>query len=383
MDIIQTKVVVALLFGIIRFVSGILPMYIFSWFKIEKEVNGKKVIDEKRRNLLDFGVVLVQSFGGGVLFATCFLHMMPEVYYSVEELKHFGVLKRNYPYSQLVISTGFFTVYFIEEIGQWIVTLIPKEPWAMPSSRSSRTSSTMRITPKDNKVKPEIINTRNNISMFVDEDEKKEKDVKDFEDDLSVDVAVDEEVQTEDEKCRKMSLTDQTDFEKEKELELLMEKKVPTQQQLLRCIFIVLALSFHAVLEGLAIGLQHSTANIWYLFTAVSIHSATILFCVSLEIYLSGSKQKIILINTVILSLGSPIGVLIGLTVSLTTDMHTQAKSLAVVHLEGLSAGTILYITFFEVLSREKERRMCRVKRAIFIIGGFVMMAGLECLKVS
>lgn len=72
-----------------------------------------------------------------------------------------------------------------------------------------------------------------------------------------------------------------------------------------------------------------------------------------------------------------------GITISLTTEMHTSAKSFAIVFLEGLSAGTILYITFFEVLSREKERRVYILKRAVCLGIGFSLMAGLECIKIE
>jgi hypothetical protein len=62
--------------------------------------------------------------------------------------------------------------------------------------------------------------------------------------------------------------------------------------------------------------------------------------------------------------------------------MNTQAKSTAVVLLEGLSAGTILYITFFEVLNREKERRAYTFRRAVCILGGFGLMAVLQCAEM-
>lgn len=167
------------------------------------------------------------------------------------------------------------------------------------------------------------------------------------------------------------------------EMEQLLERDVNSRRQILRCIIVVLALSLHAAFEGLAIGLQHSTSNIWYLFIAVSVHSATILFCMGLELLTANTNHNLIMIQMGIFSMPSPLGVMLGLALSLTTDMHTKAKSLTVVLLEGISAGTILYITFFEVLKREKERKTKRLIRGICIATGFTCMGLLELAKVK
>lgn len=364
MDIIGTKVVVAILFGLIRFAFGILPIQVCSWLTIESEDLGKRVITKSRRRILDYGIAKMQSFGGGVLFATCLLHMMPEVYYSVEELRRFDILRGDYPYSQLVVSLGFFLIYFLEELSHWIISRTPQEPCKLTEKPGA--SSTVAII--------------SNGTKSVNKPQTEQKDETNFQENLSTEIIIDEETQTENTKNLEKN---EMDFDEElnSELENIIEKEVKTKQQVIRCIFIVLALSFHAIFEGLAIGLQHSESNIWYLFTAVSIHSATILFCIGLEIFLAGTKTRTIIFHMFFLAITSPIGVILGLVVSLTADADSSIKSFAVVFLEGLSTGTILYITFFEVLIREKERRACRVKRAIYIGAGFALMAVLECIK--
>ncbi|KAK5647452.1 hypothetical protein RI129_002344 [Pyrocoelia pectoralis] len=361
MDIVYTKVIVAILFGIIRFLFGIFPIYLCMWLKISGNVeHGKRVVNKSKRQKLDCSVVLVQSFGGGVLFATCFLHMIPEVNYSVEELKAYGELKNDYPYAQLVVSAGFFLIYFVEELSQFLLSKVPKEPCTkrIPSHRTSTSS----VISNQNKIVPEQENGKN------------ENGIKDNKN-------VDEEIQTEANVNAAVEL--ELNPEINAELEEIIEEKNKTKQQIFRCILIVLALSFHAIFEGLAIGLQNSITNIWYLFTAVSIHSATILFCIGLEIFLAGTRPGTILIHMFFLAITSPVGVVLGITISLTTELHTSAKSFAVVLLEGLSAGTILYITFFEVLNREKERRVYILIRAAFLGAGFSLMAGLECIRIE
>ena len=48
----------------------------------------------------------------------------------------------------------------------------------------------------------------------------------------------------------------------------------------LRDFFTVLALSFHAVFEGLAVGLEESSPDVWTMFGAIATHKFIITFCV-------------------------------------------------------------------------------------------------------
>ena len=52
----------------------------------------------------------------------------------------------------------------------------------------------------------------------------------------------------------------------------------------LREFFTVLALSLHAVFEGLAVGLEDTTAGVWTLFAAIASHKFVISFCMGVEL---------------------------------------------------------------------------------------------------
>lgn len=81
MDLTASKIVVGVLFGLIRFLAGTLPIKIYNYLiKRERPQTGSKFINAKREQQITCRFALFQSFGGGVLFATCMLHMMPEVY---------------------------------------------------------------------------------------------------------------------------------------------------------------------------------------------------------------------------------------------------------------------------------------------------------------
>lgn len=124
MDLTSTKICVGILFGFWRFFWGILPVkldrYLRKWE--EASSDSKTFINEKRHQQVTCYVALTQSFGGGVLFATCFLHMMKELFISVEEIKAKWELSNNeYPISQVIIAFGFFSIYFLEEFTHWMV----------------------------------------------------------------------------------------------------------------------------------------------------------------------------------------------------------------------------------------------------------------------
>jgi ZIP Zinc transporter. len=64
-------------------------------------------------NQVDITVSLCLSLGGGVLLATCFIHMIPEVRHSIET--HSAHSSHHFPFTELLVCIGFFIVYIVEE----------------------------------------------------------------------------------------------------------------------------------------------------------------------------------------------------------------------------------------------------------------------------
>lgn len=57
-----------------------------------------------------------------------------------------------------------------------------------------------------------------------------------------------------------------------------------TFQSALRGFFIILALSLHAIFEGIAMGLGQKASVVWYLCFAIAAHKFIIVFCVGLQV---------------------------------------------------------------------------------------------------
>merc|ERR1719410_2482238 len=88
-----------------------------------------------------------------------------------------------------------------------------------------------------------------------------------------------------------------------------------------------------------------------------------------------------LIVYMIILSLNTPIGILIGIIVTLHKESEDSGSHvLAIGVLQGLAAGTLLYITFFEVLARDKLTKygMSGLAGALAVILGFAFMGGME-----
>lgn len=148
----------------------------------------------------------------------------------------------------------------------------------------------------------------------------------------------------------------------------------------LRNFLIVLALSIHSVFEGMAIGLQLNNSDVWKLFVAISIHACAILFCIGTEMISVGTKKLQILFYMITLALVTPLGIIIGMIVTEYVNGQSGVQTLVIGVLQGLAGGTLLYITFYEVLDKEKLSKlgMTGLSGCFLLILGFAIMAGLE-----
>ena len=143
-----------------------------------------------------------------------------------------------------------------------------------------------------------------------------------------------------------------------------------------------LALSVHSLFEGMAIGLEEENSGVWKLTLAITIHAIPIVFCVGTDMLTSGVKKMKLIIYIIVLSLNTPIGILIGIIVTIhkgDTD-ESGGHVLLIGILQGLAAGTLLYITFFEVLARDKLTKygMSGLAGALAVMLGFALMGGME-----
>ena len=152
-----------------------------------------------------------------------------------------------------------------------------------------------------------------------------------------------------------------------------MDQKSYHAHATVRGLMLLIALSFHSVFEGLAIGLQKEMAEFISLFLAVIAHKAVMAFSLGMTLAQSALTAKQYLASLLIFSLASPIGIGIGM---LVVDMdQSLAADVANAILQGIACGTFLYVTFFEVLPHEFNQQSTNSYMKLFFL-----LLGFTCI---
>jgi len=142
----------------------------------------------------------------------------------------------------------------------------------------------------------------------------------------------------------------------------------------MRSMILVLALSLHHLFEGLTIGLQKSITLLVTLVIAIMCHEAIISFSVGLNFVKCKYSLKKHLVTTLLVSLIMPIGEAIGIVMS-EIGSESDALELASGVLQAFSAGTFLFVTFFEIFQEEISPHDTSMGKVTSAFIGFIVMA--------
>lgn len=319
------------LLGAIKLGSGLAPILL------------AKILKTKNQWILKKFIGSVLCFGGGVLLSTVFIHLLSEVRQSLEDAVSHGEFSEDthFPFAELLICAGFLLIHLIEAI---VHKCFGDSHSPFPQPEESLVTSS-----GDAGVKIPRVGL---VNRGFDSDDLPSKH--------------NAQLQTE-----FISTSSGKTKSKGKENGIIVS---------VRSFLVVLALSVHSIFEGMAIGLEETKSGVWSLFLAIAIHSTAIVFCIGTEMLSSGLKKIQILIYLTVLSLVTPFGVLLGIIVTVYLGDGGRGHLLAVGILQGLAGGTLLYITFFEVLAKDKLAKygMTGMFGALMIMIGFISMAAMQ-----
>ena len=151
---------------------------------------------------------------------------------------HWSILEQ-FPFSEVVICLGFFAIYLLEELGQMCIhRLNAKLPEIKPAEQVQSTPVNDTGQPMNITIEMEV---HSRTTSSIEEN----------------------------------SHEDQTIPEADFKL-----PKIYSFATAVRGLILVVALCFHSIFEGMAIGLQTSTKDVWFLFIAVLLHELAIMFCI-------------------------------------------------------------------------------------------------------
>ncbi|KAJ3593830.1 hypothetical protein NHX12_006164 [Muraenolepis orangiensis] len=144
-----------------------------------------------------------------------------------------------------------------------------------------------------------------------------------------------------------------------------------------RAFMLFLSLSFHSVFEGLAIGLQRTDSKVLEICVAILVHKSIIVFSLSVKLVQSAVRPAWVVAYIGVFAVMSPLGIGVGIGL---TEAALPSGALIQAVLEGLAAGTFVYITFMEILPHELNSPERQLLKVLFILLGFSVMAALTFL---
>ncbi|CAH0400462.1 unnamed protein product [Chilo suppressalis] len=289
-------------------------------------------------------VMTLLSFGGGVLLSTTFMHLMPEIQHNIEWLQHFELMRDfDFSLTPLLTCCGFFIMYLVEElVHMYIHYREKKNGVAAPLVRNLSVRRSRAAHDDSNGEK----SVTNSTADLIDADSIKKRDPE-----------IDQHGHSHSHHHSHMPVQLGDDV-----------------TSALRGLLIVLALSIHELFEGLAVGLEATTANVWYMLGAVSAHKLVIAFCIGVELIATKTKTWLAIVYITTFAVVSPIG--IGIGILLVGGEGAQAAGVYSVVLQGLASGTLLYVIFFEIWKGDRTG-ILQFGAAMI---GFFFMFGLQLL---
>ncbi|KAM3873535.1 zinc transporter ZIP3 [Diretmus argenteus] len=261
---------------------------------------------------------LISCFAGGVFLATCLLDLLPDYLASINQAFSSMGVTLQFPLPEFIMAMGFFLVLVLEQI-----VLAVKDQSSFPSEERRA-------------------------------------------------LLVDSSVQSNDRSGRRHSHHQESDGG-----HFHMDF---SSHSALRAFILVFSLSLHSVFEGLAVGLLEDGKQVLEICLALMIHKSIISFSLALKLAQGRLRRSVVAGCLLLFAAMSPLG--IGLGVALTETKASPQHQLARSTLEGLAAGTFIYITFMEILPHELSNGKNRIPKVAMLLLGFAVVTAVLFIKL-
>lgn len=382
--VLMAKIISGTALFLVSLLFGVVPFKLAQVFKWSEPFDPDSKSNKKSSRI----VSALLCFGGGVLLATTFLHLLPDINEEIKHLQDLGKIPNlHISLGECLMMFGFFLIYLIEEIVHYylhryqqslqksqasIATMKPEEETfaeAFMRGISARNSVHRRFS--DGCL--QITNSRRGSVILEDGHDLKTLDTIAEKGQI---IPTIEKTHTAGDHHHVHSHKEHTHSHNQHGHSHNMPVPHSADEDLLvsslRGLLIVLALSLHELFEGFAVGLQRNTVGVYYMFGAVSAHKYVISFCIGVELMVQKTKVWLAFIYVFVYSIVSALGILVGAI--LTTGSYGEKLQVPNIVLQGLATGTLLYVIFFEVLSKDRSGMIPYLS----IFFGFSIMLGLQ-----
>lgn len=254
---------------------------------------------------IDAWLSILNTFSAGVILATGLIHIVPEALAEEEEVDGLN----EYPLGMAMATTGFMLVFFIERV-----------LFRHQHQHSQGTPISFALTPA------------NSCATLLDT--------------KSTDNAeANQVVELNDLKCNR-DPNDNSNNVGGKPEQVRKNSLLEGLSSIQDALLLLVAFSAHGVLEGIILGLQDEKSSFWALFASVASHKFPAAVAVLSRFMRENASFMQTLGGITAFALIAPVGIAIGLALD-------ELPALVSVIIQGLAAGTFIYIGAYEITHEE------------------------------
>uniref|UniRef100_A0A7E4V3N3 Zinc transporter ZIP3 n=1 Tax=Panagrellus redivivus TaxID=6233 RepID=A0A7E4V3N3_PANRE len=377
MDLFLLKLILLGVMVLMTVVAGLFPVRILKLLRKRAAL----AVSPKKQRYVSLTLCLLTCFSGGVFLATCFLHLLPELQEHVHMMEDNYKYEFGYPVAELLSCLGFFLLFSIEEV---VIILIPSiahgHHHGGKAEHHHHHEHDDHERNESTKLRPSVSTTSSNsrhqgcCKLLITEQDSLTNN---SHNDMTI-------------VCHSTPICPSTGFAEPERCEtdcdqveedppILMKSHPHAHSHGIRSLTFVLAISFHSIVEGLALGVQKDTTRVTTLFLSLMVHKLIVAFSVGLQLARTHAHAiRWVVASILLLAVMTPLGAVIGMFVhEAPIDSHT--RDFVVLLFQGVAVGTFIYVTFFEVLIHERDNEHPNLLKILFMLVGFALIG---CLRL-
>jgi zinc transporter 1/2/3 len=324
-EVVISKIVSGLTLFIVSTICGVVPFKLAKIFKWSEPIDPNSNSEKKSAKI----VSILLCFGGGVLLATTFLHLLPDINGEIALLKAQGSIPEwHLELGETLMMLGFFLIYLIEEIVHHylhryqaklksksqasVATMKPEEETyaeALMRGITARNSVHRRFSDVSCLNPVTCINPSHSHSRRGSTHDLSSNNTKSLSatEKGQIEMSVSEKNHTHNHHSHENGHHDHGHGHSHA-LPIPHSEDEDMLVSSLRGLLIVLALSIHELFEGFAVGLQKSSSGVYYMFAAVAAHKFVISFCIGVELMVQRTKVWLAFVYVFVYSFVSAFG---------------------------------------------------------------------------
>uniref|UniRef100_A0A914CBW6 Zinc transporter ZIP1 n=1 Tax=Acrobeloides nanus TaxID=290746 RepID=A0A914CBW6_9BILA len=397
MDLMILKVILVAVMIVLTLIAGAFPVRLLNLLRKRASL----AETQRKKRVVSLTLCLLTCFSGGVFLATCFMHLLPELNDHLDYFQERYKYHVDYPIAELLSCCGFFLLFFLEELVLFVVPsaahghshgrkhshheennhhgTLPRLQTVLYGNGTTldRENHTCNLLLQDQEIEAETPVHPNTYAIkAVENGVNHSGTIKNNVADHICPNHKDTEyvVLAEPERCERNCETI------DEHPPILMKSQPHAHSHGVRSITFVLAISFHSIVEGLALGVQNDAAKVSAIFLSLMVHKLIVAFSVGLQLARTHAHALHWVCASVLLfSLMTPLGALIGMFVQ-SSLLNDYLRDLLILVFQGLAVGTFLYVTFFEVLIHERDNEHPNLLKLLMMIIGFTLIGLLRLI---